>query len=222
MSVLIIEDNRTVAENIRRCLEVERCGATVAPDGAEGARLALLNEYDCIILDLNLPKMDGMDVCAFLRREGRNTPILMLTARTGKRAIIAGLDCGADDYLVKPFDMEELLARVRTLRRRPAPVRAPILSAQGVTVDTNAHEVRNRGKLVALAPREYALLEHLLRHKGVVQDRTTLIADVWGEDDDMLFSHTVDVHVSFLRRKLGKHLIRTVPGVGYLIDEQAP
>jgi DNA-binding response OmpR family regulator len=89
MSVLIIEDNRTVAENIRRCLEVERCGATIAPDGEEGARLALVNEYDCIILDLNLPRMDGMAVCALLRQEGRNTPILMLTARAGKRAIIA-------------------------------------------------------------------------------------------------------------------------------------
>jgi DNA-binding response OmpR family regulator len=222
MSVLIIEDNRTVAENIRRCLEVERCGATVAPDGEEGARLALVNEYDCIILDLNLPRMDGMAVCALLRQEGRNTPILMLTARAGKRAIIAGLDCGADDYLEKPFDMEELLARVRTLRRRPAPARAPILSAHGVTLDTNAHEVQCKGRPVALAPREFALLEHLMRHQGVVQDRTTLIAHVWGEDDELLFSHTVDVHVSFLRRKLGKRLIRTVPGVGYLIDDRAP
>jgi two-component system OmpR family response regulator len=222
MSVLIIEDNRTVAENIRRCLEVERCGATVAPDGEEGARLALLNEYECIILDLNLPRMDGMAVCALLRREGKNTPILMLTARAGKKDIIAGLDCGADDYLVKPFDMEELLARVRTLRRRPAPERAPILSVQDISIDTNAHEVRRKGKVVALAPREYALLEHLMRHKGVVQDRMTLIEHVWGEDDELLFSHTVDVHISFLRRKLGKRLIRTVPGAGYLISDPAP
>jgi DNA-binding response OmpR family regulator len=115
--------------------------------------------------------------------------------------------------------MEELLARVRTLRRRPAPVRAPILSVHGVTLDTNAHEVYCKGRPVALAPREFALLEHLMRHQGVVQDRTTLIARVWGEDDELLFSHTVDVHVSFLRRKLGKRLIRTVPGVGYLIDD---
>jgi len=222
MGVLIIEDNRTVAENIRQCLEVERCGATVALDGEQGAQLALLSDYDCIILDLNLPRMDGMAVCALLRQEGRNAPILMLTARTRKQDVVAGLDCGADDYLVKPFDMEELLARVRTLRRRPAPERAPILAAQDVTVDTNSHEVRRKGRLVALAPREYALLEHLMRHKGIVQDRVTLIERVWGEDDEMLFSHTVDVHISFLRRKLGKRLIRTVPGVGYMINDSAP
>jgi two-component system OmpR family response regulator len=219
MSVLIVEDNRRVAENVRRCLEVECCAATVAFDGEEGLRLALVHDYECIVLDLNLPRMDGLEVCARLRREGRGTPIIMLTARSEMRDIVRGLDCGADDYLVKPFAMEELLARVRTLRRRGAVERTPLLSAGGITIDTNSRVVRQDGRIVLLAPKEYALLEHLVRNRGVVQDRATLIESVWGEADELLFSHTVDVHVSFLRRKLGRGVIRTVRGAGYMIGD---
>jgi DNA-binding response OmpR family regulator len=144
-------------------------------------------------------------------------PILMLTARSSKRDVVIGLDTGADDYLPKPFDLDELLARVRTLMRRATPERSATLQSGDVVLDANSHEVRKGGDLVSLAPREYALLEHLLRNKGVAQDRLALLEQVWGESEDLLFSQTVDVHISYLRRKLGKTLITTVPGKGYLI-----
>jgi DNA-binding response OmpR family regulator len=143
--------------------------------------------------------------------------LLMLTARSAKRDVVTGLDTGADDYLAKPFDLDELLARIRTLMRRTTPERTPRLESGDVVLDANCHEVLRAGRPVSLAPREFALLEHLLRNKGVVQDRLTLLEQVWGETDDLLFSQTVDVHVSYLRRKLGKTLITTVPGKGYLI-----
>jgi two-component system, OmpR family, response regulator len=215
--ILIIEDNRRLAANLRRYLELEGYAADVAHDGESGLAAALGDEPDCVILDLNLPRLDGLDVCSKLRAEGLGVPVLILTARGGSREVVRGLDTGADDYLVKPFDMDELLARVRTLLRRPPTGGGRVLQAGGVTVDTDAHLVSKDGEPVHLAPREYDLLEYLLRNKGVVQDRVTLIEQVWGEYDALMFSQTVDVHVAYLRRKLGKDLITTVPGKGYLV-----
>jgi DNA-binding response OmpR family regulator len=217
MTILLVEDNLKLAANLQRLLELEGHAVAVAHDGEEGLRRALAERFDCIVLDLNLPKLDGLAVCRALRVEDDPVPVLMLTARSAKRDIVVGLDTGADDYLSKPFDLDELLARVRTLMRRATPERSAVLQAGDVTLDANSHEVRRGGSLVSLAPREYALLEHLLRNKGVVQDRLALIEQVWGEPDELLFSQTVDVHVSYLRRKLGKTLITTVPGKGYLI-----
>jgi two-component system response regulator MprA len=218
MGILVVEDNVKLAANLQRILELEGYEAAVAHDGELGLHMALAEARECIVLDLNLPKLDGVEVCRRLREDGDPTPILMLTARGAKRDIVAGLDAGADDYLVKPFDLDELLARVRTLLRRCGPERGPVLRAADVTVDTSACEVRRGAGVVRLAPREYALLEYLLRNKGIVQDRLTLIEQVWGEYDELMFSQTVDVHVSYLRRKLGKELITTVPGKGYLIS----
>ena len=144
-------------------------------------------------------------------------PVLILTASGAKRDVVQGLDTGADDYLTKPFDMEELVARVRSLLRRRGTVPGPVLAAGDGTLDTNTHDVCRRTEPVHLAPREYALLEFLLRHTGVAQDRATLIEHVWGEHTATIALETVDVHVAYLRRKLGRDLITTVPGTGYLI-----
>jgi DNA-binding response OmpR family regulator len=217
MEILIIEDNRVLANNIRRYLELERYAASVCFDGAEGLKRALEHEQDCIILDLDLPGLHGLEVCRQLRAAGSASPVLILTASGTKRDVVSGLDTGADDYLVKPFDMEELVARVRSLLRRRGAVPAPVLTFGDVTLDTNTHEVRKAGQLVHLAPREYALLEYLMRNAGVAQDRGSLIVHVWGEHSADVPFETVDVHIFHLRRKLGRELIRTVPGTGYLI-----
>jgi two-component system OmpR family response regulator len=201
MTILLVEDTLKLAANLQSLLELEGHAVAVAHDGEEGLRRALAQRFDCIILDLNLPKLDGIAVCRALREGDDPTPvpILMLTARSSKRDVVLGLDTGADDYLPKPFDIDELLARVRTLMRRATPERSATLQSDDVVLDVNE------------------LLEHLLRNKGVVQDRLALLEQVWGESEDLLFSQTVDVHISYLRRKLGKALITTVPGRGYLI-----
>ena len=218
MNILIVEDNRQLAANLQRYLELEGYSADIAFDGVEGLEKGLTTAPDCLVLDLNLPKLDGVDVCARLRSAGVSTPILMLTARSRTRDVVLGLDTGADDYLVKPFEMDELAARVRRLLRRPVAETGPVLRAGNVLVDTNTREVRRAESIVHLAPREYELLEYLLRHKGIAHDRLELIEQVWGEYDSLLFSQTVNVHVAILRRKLGKDLITTVPGKGYIIS----
>ena len=217
MEILIIEDNRTLANNIRRYLDLEQYAASVCFDGADGLERALRHEQDCIILDLDLPGMHGLEVCRRLRAEGSASPILMLTASGAKRDVVEGLNAGADDYVVKPFDMEELVARVRSLLRRRGTVPDPILRAGDVALDTNTHEVFRCGESVRLAPKEYALLEYLMRHAGVAQDRGSIIVHVWGEHSASIPLQTVDVHVAYLRRKLGRDLVRTVPGTGYLV-----
>ena len=219
VDILIVEDNRRLAANLRRYLELEGYSAEVAHDGAEGLEMALSNAPDCLILDLNLPLMDGVEVCTALRDRGVGIPILMLTARGETRDIVRGLETGADDYLTKPFEMEELLARVRALLRRPVGDRGPVLRVGDVIVDTSTHGVSKGGHTIHLAPREYELLAYLMRHRGVAHDRLNLIEHVWGEYDALMFSQTVDVHIAYLRRKLGRDLIKTVPGKGYLIPD---
>ncbi|MEN6550497.1 MAG: response regulator transcription factor [Candidatus Cryosericum sp.] len=218
MHILVVEDQRDFAENIRKYLETESYSVDLAFDGESGLRQALLEDYALVVLDLNLPRMDGLKVCRELRRAGRSMPILMLTARVGHENAVAGLDSGADDYLTKPFDLEELLARMRALLRRGGESRSPLIVVGDVAIDTNTHEVRRDGKLVALAPREYALLEFLALNRGVARTRLEIIELVWGEYDELMFSQTVDVHVAYLRRKLGKDIIRTVPGKGYIME----
>ena len=217
MEIIIIEDNRALANNIRRYLELEHYAASVCFDGTEGLNRVLGGEQDCIILDLDLPGMHGLEVCRRLRAAGNPSPVLMLTASGAKRDIVQGLDAGADDYLVKPFDMEELVARVRSLLRRRGTVPNPVLTVGDVTLDTNTHEVHKGAEPVHVAPKEYALLEYLMRNAGIAQGRSTIVVHVWGEHSALIPLDTVDVHVAYLRRKLGKDLIRTVPGTGYLI-----
>lgn len=217
MHILLIEDQEKLAANIKEFLETETFAVTACNDGRDGFEKAMTQEFDLIILDINLPGMDGYVICTMLRQNKKNVPILMLTARTTQKEIVHGLNIGADDYLTKPFDLDELLARVRALLRRQKPDKDPILRSGDVTVDTNTREVQVGGKKVELSPKEYALLEYLLRTKGVAQDRPRIIEHVWGGRDDLLFSQTVDVHVAYLRRKLGKSVIQTIPGKGYMI-----
>ncbi len=217
MHILLIEDQQKLADNIRQFLELEHYAVTVAHDGKEGFEKAMTQEVDLLSLDINLPGMEGYLICSMLRKQKKDMPILMLTARTSQQEIVHGLDLGADDYLGKPFDLDELLARVRALLRRQTAEKQPKLATGPVVLNTNTHEVLREGKRVDLSPKEYALFEFLLRNKGVVQDRPRIIEHVWGGRDDLMFSQTVDVHVAYLRRKLGKRVIETVPGKGYLI-----
>ncbi len=217
MHILLIEDQKKLADNIAQFLTLEHYAVTVCNDGQEGLEKAMTQEIDLLILDINLPGMDGYAICAMLRQNKKNMPILMLTARTKQQEIVHGLNIGGDDYLSKPFDMDELLARARALLRRSATEKDPQLRSGKITLDPNTRDVSRNGKTVSLSPKEYGLLEFLLRNKGTAQDRPKIIEHVWGGRDDLMFSQTVDVHVAYLRRKLGKDLIETVPGKGYMI-----
>lgn len=217
MHILLVEDHQTVAENIKKFLEMQQYVVSVAHDGNEGLEQAMTQEIDLLILDINLPGMDGFVLCKMLREHAKTMPILMLTARSKQQEMVKGLNLGADDYLVKPFDLDVLLARVRALLRRQSKESVPILKAGDLTLDTNTHEFWKGKKKIRLSPKEYALLEYLMRNKGIAQERTALLDHVWGHGDELMFSNTVDVHIAFLRRKLGKSAIQTVPNRGYLI-----
>ncbi len=221
MHILLIEDQEKLAENVRQFLLLEHYAVTVAHDGKEGFEKAMTQEVDLLILDVNLPGMDGYLICSMLRQHKKNMPILMLTARTKQQEIVHGLNLGADDYLGKPFDLDELLARVRALLRRKTTDKQPQLTTGSIVLDTNTHEVRKDGQRIDLSPKEYALFEFLLRNKGTVQERPRIIEHVWGGRDDLMFSQTVDVHVAYVRRKLGKSVIETIPGKGYLIPSDS-
>ena len=221
MRILVVEDDRKVAGFIEMGLREEGYAVDIAKDGDEAIVLAHVNDYDAILLDLMLPKKNGLQVASELRREGRTTPILMLTARDATEDVVRGLDAGADDYLAKPFKFEELLARLRALVRRGGATRVERLSTGPLELDRLKHQAYAGGKLLDLTPREFQLLEHFMMHRDDVVRRTELLEKVW----DMHFdpeSNVVDVHVGNLRRKLreaGFHgLIKTVRGVGFRLD----
>ncbi len=220
MHILLIEDQQKLAGNIKQFLELEQYSVTLAYDGKEGFEKAMTQPVDLLILDINLPGMDGYVLCSMLRQHKKNMPILMLTARAKQQEVVHGLNIGADDYLTKPFDLDILLARVRALLRRNGGEKNPQLATGAITLDTNTQEVRKSDRKVDLSPKEYALFEFLLRNKGVVQERTRIIDHVWGGRDELMFSQTVDVHVAYLRRKLGKSVIHTVPGKGYMVPAE--
>jgi len=221
MKILVVEDDRKVAGFIEQGLREEGHAVDVAPDGDEATMLAHVNEYDMIVLDVMLPRKTGLQVAAELRREGRSTPILMLTARDATEDVVRGLDAGADDYLTKPFKFDELLARVRALVRRGGASRTELLNYGPVELDRLKHKVRVGGKRLDLTPKEFQLLEHFLMRPEEVIRRTDLLEKVW----DLHFdpeSNVVDVHVGNLRRKLreaaGIELLQTVRGVGFRLQ----
>lgn len=220
MKILIIEDEPILARNIQKALQLEENYiAEVVMNGLDGLTKVQHEEFDCVICDVMLPEIDGFTICREVRKKGTSTPIILLTALDSIEKKVEGLDAGADDYLTKPFELKELMARVRALLRRDTPTRNPILSVDGIKFDTNKKQVTNNEKKVELSPKEFALFEFLLRNKGVAKNRIDIIKHVWGEREESLFSKTLDVHIAYLRQKLGKKVITTVPGTGYMIDD---
>ena len=221
MRLLLVEDDAKLAHAVGRGLRHEGYAVDVAADGDQALLNARVYDYDAVILDIMLPGCDGVSVCRTLREEERWAPVLMLTALDGPSDRIRGLDAGADDYLVKPFEFGELVARVRALLRRGRPARPAVLTVGDLEVDPAARAVSRGGRAVELTTREFAVLEFLVRHAGTVVSRTQLIDHVWDCNYEGS-TNLVDVYVGYLRRKLeepfGRPLIRTVRGAGYVID----
>jgi DNA-binding response OmpR family regulator len=222
--ILLAEDETRVAGFIARGLREQTYAVDIAADGEQAVYLGSVNAYDLVILDLMLPVKDGFAVCRELRASGISIPILILTARDAVDDRVAGLDCGADDYLVKPFDFKELLARLRALLRRSATLRPPVASVADLVLNTGSHRVERAGKTVPLTAREYALLEYLVLNQGRVVGREEIAEHVWDENFDP-FSNVIDVYIRRLRGKLDTgyvpRLIHTLRGAGYLLSEQA-
>lgn len=223
MRVLIVEDEKRMASFIQRGLKEEGFAVDVASDGEQGWEYASMNDYDVILLDWMLPKMDGLAVCARIRQEGSRVPILMLTVRDTVEDKIKGLDQGADDYLTKPFAFDELLARIRALTRRPRELQEQtVLKAGNLTVDLVGRRVLVGADQVTLSQKEFALLEFLMRRKGQVVTRSQIAEHVWDLHFDPM-SNTIDVYINFLRKKIDgsrkKSRIETLRGSGYRISE---
>jgi two-component system OmpR family response regulator len=216
MRVLVVEDEPELLRVIARALAEEGYAVDRAADGEEGLFRATSWEYDAVVLDLMLPKIDGWQLLAEIRKR-KKTPVLILTARDAVPDRVRGLDGGADDYLVKPFELAELFARLRALIRRSAGQAAPTIEIGDVVVDPRSRTVTQRGRPVALTAREYALVEMLALRRGEVVSRTAMYDHLFDENDDTL-SNLLDVHVSNIRRKLGKDFIVTRRGMGYLIE----
>jgi len=221
MRILVVEDERRITAFIKRGLEEERYAVDVAYDGEEALDWAAVVDYDLIVLDVLLPKKDGIEVCRELRAQGNKVPILMLTARDAIEDRVQGLDSGADDYLVKPFAFQELLARIRALLRRSGEIKTTRLQVGDLALDTLTHRASRGGRVIELTAREYALLEFLMRHPGQVLSRTQISEHVWNYDF-FTTSNVVDVYIRYLRRKIDKgfevKLLQTVRGVGYKIE----
>jgi DNA-binding response OmpR family regulator len=221
MRVLVVEDEASIANFVRRGLYETGYAVDVARNGEEGLAYALAADYDVLILDIMLPRMDGLEMLGELRRRGVKVPTLMLTARDTVEDRVEGLDAGADDYLVKPFAFPELLARIRALLRRPPLQTDPVLSIADLEMDTVTRQVRRCGYVIDLSPREYAVLEYLLRHPNQVLTRTQIGEHVWNFDF-YNESNVVDVYIGYLRRKIDRDsdtpLIQTIRGVGYRIS----
>jgi len=221
MRILIVEDEPSIANFVRQGLSEAGYAVDVAWDGDEGLAYALAADYDALVLDVMLPRMDGLELLRELRQRGHKTPVLMLTARDTVSDRVQGLDAGADDYLIKPFAFPELLARVRALMRRPPLQVGTLLSVGDLEMDTASRQVRRQDRRIELSPREYAVLEYLMRHPDQVLTRTQIGEHVWNFD---FFheSNVVDVYIGYLRRKIDRGseraLIHTVRGVGYRIS----
>jgi DNA-binding response OmpR family regulator len=225
MRILLIEDDPKIATSLARTLSAESYAVDVAGDGVAGEELARVNDYDLIILDILLPRQDGWQTCAHLRRDDIRTPILMLTALVDVENTIRGLDKGADDYLAKPFHAGELLARIRSLVRRRSEVRTSLLEQYGLSLDLSTHKATRDGKKVSLTAKEFALLELFMMHPNRILTREAISEHLWDMNFDPK-SNVVESFVKFLRQKIDKGfdkpLIHTVRGAGYLFSDSKP
>ncbi len=222
MKILVVEDEHKIAAAIKRGLEQEHFAVDVEHDSDEGLATILNIEYDLIILDRMLPgTLDGIDICERIRKNDIHTPVLMLTAKDKIGDRVEGLNSGADDYLVKPFSFDELIARVHALLRRPKDVTGTVLEVEDLKLNTITYEVTRAGKSITLSSKEFALLEYMLRNAGQVLSKTNIISHVWNFDADIL-PNTVEVYIGYLRNKIdkpfkGPELVHTVRGFGYKI-----
>jgi len=220
MNILVIEDEKKLVDILKKALKSQYYTVDTAYDGEEGLKKSLKNTYDLIVLDIMLPKKDGMEICREIRKNNIHTPVIMLTARGVLEDRITGLDAGADDYLQKPFEMTELYARVRALLRRPRNTDSLIFKVKDLTMDTKAHEVTRGNKNIKLTPKEYKILYTLMSRSGEALTRDELINSAWGPNfkED---NHELNVHIRYLRAKVdngsSKPLIHTVRGVGYTL-----
>lgn len=217
MRILIIEDEKELAENLKSYLIKKGDAVDLSFNGEEGQYLAESEPYDALVLDLMLPDTDGLKICQNLRNQGKKIPILILTAKSSLEERVAGLNAGADDYLVKPFALVELEARLEALIRRNQSEGKTLLRTKNLTLDPQKHEVRLNDKKINLSPKEFAILEMLLRRQDQVVTRSMIMEHVWDYNFDSL-SNIVDVFVTTLRKKIGKDLIKTVHGIGYKIE----
>ncbi len=220
MKILVIEDDPTVGQFVKRGFEEQRWGVDLATDGEEGERLASADAYDVVILDMRLPGKSGLQVLDALRARGFERPVVILTAQDAVDAKVHALRAGADDYVTKPFAFEELLARVEAVARRPRALAAPALRVGELALDLGTREVRRGDTPIELTPKEFAVLEYLMRHAGRVMSRTLITEYAWGYHFDP-GTNIVDVVINHLRKKIDarheKKLITTVRGVGYVI-----
>jgi len=220
--ILLVEDNRRLSDSLRMTLQDEGYAVDVAYDGPEGEELASLAPYDIMILDIMLPGKDGLAVCRALRNRHVNTPILMLTARDALEDRVSGLDSGADDYLVKPFEVDELRARMRALLRRESDSKSGLLVIEDLEMDPATHAVTRAGRPIELTSKEFALLEYLMRHPNRLVSREMVQEHLWGYEH-ALGSNVVDVYIRRLRRKIDDprpvKLIETIRGSGYRINK---
>lgn len=218
MRLLLVEDNRRLSDSLRLTLEDDGYAVDVAYDGLDGEEMGRMEVYDILILDLMLPGKDGIEVCKALRNQRIRTPILMLTARDALEDRVLGLDSGADDYLVKPFEVDELRARVRALFRREAATKTGLLQLADLTLDPAAHTAQRAGEPLELTAKEFALLEYLLRHPNQLVTREMAESHLWN-DESLIVSNVVDVYIRRLRRKIDDphplKLLETVRGAGY-------
>ena len=220
MRLLLVEDDKALGEGVRLGLRQEGYTVDWLEDGASALHALFSEDFDLLVLDLGLPRMSGLQVLRELRRSGSALPVLILTARDATEDRIAGLDAGADDYLVKPFDLDELKARLRALLRRSAGRAELRIEHAGVSLDPSSQQVSYQGKPVPMTPKEYLLLHELLSQPGKVLTRERLAQLLYGWDEEAE-SNTLEVHIHHLRKKLFSSLIRTVRGVGYLVEEQS-
>jgi DNA-binding response OmpR family regulator len=222
MKILIVEDYETLAKLIKRGLSSEGIVSDYVTDGEAGLQRIELNykDYDLILMDMMLPKLNGIEVCEKIRKKGINTPVIMLTARDSETDIVTGLNAGADDYVIKPFSFDVLIARIKAVLRRPEENLPTVLKAGDVVLDAGKREVLKNGEGVILTLKEFGLLEYLMRNKNFVLNREQILSNIWDFNFDS-FSNVVDVHINNLRKKLNDdgRFLKTVRGIGYVIND---